>query len=761
MQSLLEGYLCSLKARRKEMKLNKVMLMFLMIVLIIGTMPVVYAVPDMEGAVDEGAEYVSKKDNKEDPLTAKQLELRAKVLEARLNGKGNDKVVEVAKGQFVELEREGEKAIWTVLGEFQDIAHNEIAEPDREINNTTIWTEDYNRDYYRTLLFNEAEGANSMRNYYIEQSSGRFSVHGDVTNWVTVPYDAEIYDDDTGGVWDFLQDSIDGWYDKEESDGKTAEEINAYLSQFDVWDRYDFDGDGNFDEPDGYIDTFQSVHAGEGEEAGGGILGGQAIWSHSWYAHYELNGIDGPTDNLSGGVQIGDSDYWVGKYTIQPENGGVGVFAHEFGHDLGLPDLYDTSGESENSTGFWTLMSSGSWLNDGTEDIGSMPNHMGVWEKFQLGWLNYDVAFAGEKSVHRLGPSEYNTKKAQGLFVVLPQKEVTTVIGDPFAGEYFYYSGSGNDLDNFMYKEYTLAAGSSLSAQANVQIEVDWDYAYLVVSTDEGVTWDSVETNLSTSTDPNGQNFGFGITGDTGGWVELTADLSAYTGDVLMGFRYWTDVAAIEPGILLDDIVVSGYPLDGAEADAGWTFEGFRVSTGVESALYSHYYVCEYKTYLGYDKTLEVGPYNFGYTGEMENYVDHFAYQDGLLINYWDTSQVDNDTGLHPGKGMLLPIDAHYKALEFEDDYWRNRIQSYDSTFSKAPTDGIPVLHVDGFEYSIPSLPGVSTFDDRILHYDPVNPYGSVMHENTNTTITVVQEPYMRVRNNQAPFMQINVSPGK
>ncbi|GAH47467.1 unnamed protein product, partial [marine sediment metagenome] len=276
--------------------------------------------------------------------------------------------------------------------------------------------------------------------------------------------------------------------------------------------------------------------------------------------------------------------------------------------------------------------------------------------------MNYEVAFAGSKSEHKLGPAETNTKQAQGLFVVLPPKAVTEQIADPYEGSYFYYSGSGNDLDNWMYKSFTLGAGSSLTAKANVQIEMDWDYAYLVASTDGGATWDNVATNLSTNTDPNGQNFGNGITGHSPGWVDLTADLSDYTGDVMLGFRYWTDVAAVEPGFMVDNIEISGYPVDGAEEDAGWTFAGFRPTTGTESAYYSNYYVAEFRQYRGYDAGL-ANAYNFGFIGvdDLGNWVEHFPYQDGLLISYWDTSFPNNDVGAHCASGrcggILLPVD--------------------------------------------------------------------------------------------------------
>jgi immune inhibitor A len=380
----------------------------------------------------------------------------------------DDGAVEVAKDTFVDYELQADDVVWTVPGEFSDYPHNSIPEPDRTVDNSTLWMADFSRDYYRTMLYGAEPDALSVRNYFLEQSSGRYAVHGDVTEWVPCPGVAADYDDGDPGpgdaehVWQVLEDSVDGWYAMQ---GMSKDDIDAYLKQFDVYDRYDHDGDGDFDEPDGYIDHFQSLHSGEGNEAGGGELGDDAIWSHSWYARYGDIGVSGPDFNLMGGIQIGDSDYWIGDYTIQPENGGVGVFAHEFVHDLGAPDLYDLVG-GDNGVSFWSLMDSGSWLSAVDYDIGSKPDHIGAWEKLFLGWLDYDHAAAGTPSSHKLGPAEFTTTKgAQGLLVTLPDKFVEWDVGDPYAGEYFYYSGSGNYLDNWMYRQFTLPAGTTLSAK--------------------------------------------------------------------------------------------------------------------------------------------------------------------------------------------------------------------------------------------------------------------------------------------------------
>ena len=701
------------------------------------------------------------------PLGQKKRALRQKGLEAKLKGNAHGKTHEVARGQYVELERAGEDSIFTIIADYSDFPHNSIAEPDRSVDNTTAWTADFNRDHFMDLMFSEVPGAVSVRNFYIELSSNRYTLNGDVTDWVPAPGTAADYDDDRvfppgvfdNGVWVLAEDSGTGWYDAQINAGKTPAEIDAYLSQFDVWDRYDYNGNGNFDEPDGYIDHFQLVHAGEGEEAGGGALGSTAIWSHRWYARFNLFGVDGPAINPAGGVRIGGSNYWIGDYTVEPENGGVGVFAHEYAHDLELPDLYATQG-GENSTGFWTLMSSGSWLGDGTVDIGSRPGHMGAWEKFQLGWLNFEVASAGSKSQHKMGPAHANTKQAQGLFVLLPPKEVTTTLGEPFAGEKFYYSGSGDGLDNRMGKVVDLAPGSGLTAMVNFDIEYAWDFAFVGVSNDGGATFQSVPTNLSTSDDAGGLNpDGHGISGSTGGsWAELTADLSAFAGPVIVGFAYITDGAVANPGFMADEIYIGSVGPDGAEEDPpGMILNGFVVTTGFGTSQHFNAYVGEFRQYRGYDLGLYQGPYNFGFLDDpaLGNWVEHFPYQDGLLISYWDTSFNDNNTPQHNGGGLILPIDAHPASMtDAFGNAWRGRIQSYDATFGLDPTDALTV-HRNSQPSSHPSLPAAKIFDDRNSYWDPAAPWSSVIVPNTGTQVRV------KSISAKGGFMQVEVRPAE
>lgn len=754
--------------------------LLIVMMLVVAIVPAAGAAPV---AQDEVPNIGANTDNPSHPLGEMQKELQAKGFEAKVNGKTDGPVAEVAKGQFVELARQGEDTIWTVLGQFGSTIHpsfggaagplhNQIPAPDRNVDNTTIWAPDFSQPYYNNLLFSEAPGAVSMRNFYIEQSSNRYTVNGVVEDWVQVPYNEARYGNNAcGGIvcsttWLFVRDSLNAWYNAQVAAGKSAAEINTYLAQFDVWDRYDYDGDGNFDEPDGYIDHFQSVHAGEGEETGGGAQGTNAIWSHRWFAFYNLFGVAGPSFNKYGGVQIGTSNYWVGDYTIEPENGGVGVFSHEFGHDLGLPDLYDTSGNTggaENSTGFWTLMSSGSYGSTGipADGIGSKPIPMSAYEKIFLGWSNYTLLNYNQKASVKLGPSNFNTKQAQQLVVLLPNKQVDFPVGAPYAGSYQYFSGAGNDLDNSMTRSVTLPAGSaSFSAKVKFDIELDWDYAYLTVN------GNAVLTNLSTNTNPNGQNFGNGITGSTGGnWVDLTADLTAFAGQtVTIGFRYWTDGAVAEAGFFVDEINISGQPTDGGETDPGWTYNGFARVTNVVSQSFFNAYFAEFRVYKGYDDGLRTSPYNFGFPDTKPDWAERFPYQDGLLVWYYDESFPDNNVGDHCADGrcggLYLPVDAHPDLLIRPDNgkVWRPRIQSYDSTFGLQKTDQICLHTTSTVSQCYGNLPANPKFDDTQSYWVAPNPsignfgWASVPLPGVGVTIRV------KSVSAQGNFMQVDVN---
>ncbi len=723
------------------------------------------AVPS-DGA-DARSDVQQRRDNLPNPLAKKQTKQRKEALELLARGKtqpepqrGGGSTITTQSGEAVELFDNSKRAnIWTVLSEFGSEVtpaggeagplHNEIAKPDRDADNTTQWTADFDVDHFDEM-FNATEGE-SFRNYYLDQSNGEYTTSVTVEDWVTVPKNGYYYGDNANearGYWDYINDTVDAWY-AEASKSMTESELAAYLAEFDKWDRYDFDEDGNFNEADGYIDHFQAIHAGEGEEAGGGTLGDYAIWSHRWYADYTTIGKVGPSvgdqKNLQGGQEIGDTGIFVGDYTVEPENGGLGVFAHEYGHDLGLPDFYDTAG-GENSTGFWTLMSSGSWLGHGTDSaeesflygIGGTPNDMGPEEKLFLGWLDPQVVEAGQSGSHTLRPAG-DPASNDAVQVLLPDVERTRVVGAPYSGANAWYSDAGDDLSNSLTRDVPAGQTVKVDAMSWYDTEAEYDYWYAQYSTDGGSSWDNIAT----------------FDGQSGGWVPQSFTYQPAGKASKFRFLYKTDGGVSNPGVMLDEITTSvdgvAIDTDGAETDSSaWTTNSWLRTTGTITQTFPRYYLMENRSYVGYDDTLRTGPYNFSEAVTRPNWVQHFPYQDGLLVWFVNHSVADNNTSQHPGSGYALPVDAMPAQLRWSDGLLgRNRIQAFDSTFGVGTTDRV-VLNRQAATGSsgnyarqsltAPARKMVATFNDSKPHqyWSGLNPAASVKVAGVGVTARVI-----------------------
>lgn len=744
-----------------------------------------------------------------DPLAAKQSELRQEAVQAVIKGtakvesRSGSQVVKVgtksvpltaaqkaqAKAgqtvtpkkvdQYVELSREKTDKIFVVLAEFgntratdidprygdvdtdpatagpttfQGPRRNQITEPDRTKDNSTIWQKYYSPEHYRHLYFGAGSGVESLKTYYEKQSSGRYSVDGTVTDWVKVKYNEARYGRSNGfpctgivcsNTWNLLKDALDQWVLDQKATGRTDAQIKTDLTSFDQWDRYDYDGDGNFNEPDGYIDHFQVVHAGGDQADGDPQQGEDAIWSHRWRAFQSGEQGPGPANFPIGGTQIGTTGLWVADYTVQPENGGLSVFAHEYGHDLGLPDHYDTAGGGDTAVNWWTLMAQSRARAKGDEGIGTRPADLGVWDKLQLGWLDYEVVLAGQQKTIDLGPHEYNSAKAQGVVVVLPKKQVTSTLPTPPEGTKQWWSGKGDDLNTSLTRQVVVPAGTSqLTFKASWDIEdcgADaCDYAYVEV--DNGSGWKAIPGSITTAAEGNG------IDGTSAGYQPATFDMSAYAGSTVgLRFRYATDGAAGGTGFFADDIALTAGTTtvftDGAEAGAnGWTATGFTAVGAVQSTAFDQYYLASNRSRVSYDRYLQYGPYNFGFGTAAPDKVEFFPYQEGLLVNYWDTSYSDNNTTQHPGAGLVLPVDAHPDLLaNLTGAFWRGRIQTYDAPFSLRKAESF-TLHVNGQPSYVRGQAAQPVFDDTTSYWRAEQPFTGVKVAGAGVTMTVVKQ---------------------
>ncbi len=187
----------------------------------------------------------------------------------------------------------------------------------------------------------------SMTDYYLENSYGKFYIKGDIFGWYRMPKTYAYYVGDDDGFT----------YGRELARDAAIAAHNAGVD----FSKYDLLGDG---ECDGLI----IIHAGQGAETGA-----YGIWSHKstiWPALY-YDGVE------------------ISAYNMNPEERGqelapIGVVCHEYGHFLGLPDLYDIDYEPASSDGLgeWSIMAGGAHLGSGRQ-----PCHFDAYCKVQLGFV--------------------------------------------------------------------------------------------------------------------------------------------------------------------------------------------------------------------------------------------------------------------------------------------------------------------------------------------------------------------------------------
>ncbi|SRR5579883_490199 len=145
-----------------------------------------------------------------------------------------------------------------------------------------------------------------------------------------------------------------------------------------------------------------------------------------------------------------------------------------------------------------------------------------------------------------------------------------------------WWSNRGDELDSTLTRSFDLSHVQHATLQYDIwyDVERDFDYGYVEVSTDGGVTWQTLRAGHTTNSDPNGANYGNGYTGTSGSWLHESIDLSRYAGrQIMVRFEQITDDAFNLSGITLDHIRIPeiGFADDGS--GRGWQSSGWvRIS---------------------------------------------------------------------------------------------------------------------------------------------------------------------------------------
>lgn len=584
--------------------------------------------------------------------------------------------------------------VLAILIDFPDLPHEA---PRISANDTDMYYSDYPKSHYVEMLFSNSgfTGPNnkkhrSVRQYFAKESGDSFDFSGQFSGWFTANNNAQYYGRNTAQSSDQNVEQL------------VIEAVTKAVAA--GLDLAEFDSDQN-----GVVDHILIFHSSIGEEAGGGVLGEDAIWSHSFSV---VNINNGQPKDIAG------SSVAIANYTIQPIDAAPGVVAHEFGHDLGLADEYDLVNTSIGApVQEWSIMAAGSWVGAvrGTEPSSFSPlAREQLQDSLGGNWLNQTELQSTELNEIPLqvvlNSATSHSSGVNQLKINLPPS--TQEFKLPNSGRYLYYSGNDSNRQAKISLATTLPQSNALTLSMYAQwaMELDYDYAQVLVN---GTPLSNPQTEQSSGLIPNVINY---ISGSSplDEWQILRFDLNAFSGQaVTIEIIYTTDAAINEFGLVVDDIEIhagtEGIFSDNAESINTNTLTHFKRITKDLPQKPINYYL-QYRTIDDIDAGLST-----------------HNYEPGLLVWLADSNYDDNNASEHPGHGFLSVIDADQHRIGEQN----TSVQLRDAAFS--------LLDQQEFLADF-HLQGQSTFEDANDYSSPLQPQSGVILPVHNITFEVIAQ---------------------
>jgi M6 family metalloprotease-like protein len=514
---------------------------------------------------------------------------------------------------------------------------------------------------------------------------------------------------------------------------------------------------------DGLVDFFEIIFAGCGGHGCADVTGPNNVWPHSSSLEFYFVDASGQRGYVSNDQlrNVNEQPLWwttaarkdmtttdmgdalkvfvrVGPYNVNPEDSfdKSSVISHEYGHSLGLPDFYSLG--SRGTFGSWELMAT------------DHSQYMTGYSRQLMGWLKPQELVDGETTIRESKHDTHSIKwrRPDGTFYELTGPDVHNAdlfrVGMPNAplidavpdGTRAMHSGAGNDfgcppegghglaISLPDLKNYADATAVTLSFKTKYEIEWDYDYGFVLASTDNGQSWTSLASQNGTTItgfNPNANacftQYGNGITGVSGDgtntpanpdrasgtypaalWIDDAFDLTSFKGQELrLLLSYSTDPGLAKRGWFIDQLTVTVTRASGDVVLYTTSFEpetagddqlrtgavgsaGWKVLSTSDGGTADHAYYLEARDRLSWD---------FNGRGQ-DSRANGPSFQAGLSMVYThEASGFGNTDGSNP---------PHQSPVDATPDPGAEAPNLDDASFTLARPEFDGCTHVDNYE---------------------------------------------------------------